>query len=416
MSTASPPEFANAPAEPEPIPLVEPRDGVPVPVTTAAEVADVASRLTRGSGPVAVDAERASGYRYGQRAYLVQLRRAGVGTVLIDPAAITDLTSIGEAIADAQWVLHAASQDLACLAGVGMVPKLLFDTELGARIAGLPKVGLGALVEQLLGFRLEKGHSAADWSTRPLPREWLVYACLDVEMLIELRDVVHARLEQTGKLPWAEEEFAAVLAAPPAVPRTDPWRRTSGLRTLRTRRQLALLRSLWYARDEIARRRDTAPGRILPDRAMVAAALADPRSAETMMTLPVFKGRANRRLISSWYGALERARALPQSEWPPFTLAADGPPPARRWPERDPEAAARLVAARGVIAELVQTHEVPAENLLTPDLLRRTAWDPPTPITADTVADRLRAGGTRQWQIALIAGRLAAAMATVTDE
>src|SRR5213083_1464696 len=117
--------------------LREPRDGVPAPVTSAAELADAVADLAGGTGPVAVDAERASGYRYGQRAYLVQLRREGSGTWLIDPVCCPDLHELSDAIADAEWVLHAASQDLPCLAEIGMRPRTLFDTELGARLAGL---------------------------------------------------------------------------------------------------------------------------------------------------------------------------------------------------------------------------------------------------------------------------------------
>ena len=396
------------------VPLLEPRDGVPEPLTTPAAVAAYAELLAAGTGPVAVDAERASGYRYGQRAYLVQIRREGAGTALIDPIAVPDLAPIGRAVEGAEWLLHAASQDLACLAEVGMVPPLLFDTELGARLAGFSRVGLGALVEELLGLRLEKGHSAADWSTRPLPREWLVYAALDVEILIELRDKVRDRLVETGKLAWAEEEFAALLAAPVSAPRVDPWRRTSGMHSLRTRRQLAALRSLWTARDEVALRRDIAPGRILHDKAMVAGVLADPASPEAMVSLPIFRGRANRKLMQTWYGALQRARALPESELPPLTLPGNGPPPPNRWAEREPAAAGRLVAAREVIAQLVGAHEVPAENLLSPDLLRRLAWDPPKPLTEDSVLERLRAGGARAWQIKLTSAPLAAAMAAST--
>ncbi|MBA3367942.1 MAG: ribonuclease D [Geodermatophilaceae bacterium] len=391
--------------------LTEPRDGVPEPLTTAEQVLDYAARLAAGSGPVAVDAERASGYRYGQRAYLVQIRRRGVGTALIDPIAVPDLTPLQQAIGDSEWVLHAASQDLLCLGEVGLVPALLFDTELGARLAGFARVGLGALVEELLGLRLEKGHSAADWSTRPLPRDWLIYAALDVEVLIELRDKVRERLVETGKLAWAEEEFAALLAAPTPPLRVDPWRRTSGMHSLRSRRQLAALRSLWTTRDEVARRRDIAPGRILHDRVMIAGVLADPASPEAMVGLPVFRGRANRKLIPTWYGALQQARALPDSELPPLTLPGNGPPPPNRWAEREPAAAARLVAVRKVIAELVAGHDVPAENLLNPDLLRRLTWDPPTPLTDETVTRRLRDGGAREWQIELTAAALAQALA-----
>src|SRR5207253_5626934 len=105
------------------VPLLEPRDGLPPVVTTDAALAEVIGRLAGGEGPVAVDAERASGYRYGQRAYLVQLRRAGAGTVLIDPIACPNLSGVDAALADAEAVLHAASQDLPCLAEIGFRPK-----------------------------------------------------------------------------------------------------------------------------------------------------------------------------------------------------------------------------------------------------------------------------------------------------
>ncbi len=408
-----PVELVDDPTEPEStsIALVEPRDGVPAPLTTTRQVVDYAARLATGTGPVAVDAERASGYRYGQRAYLVQIRRQGVGTVLIDPISVPDLSPIQLAIGTSEWVLHAASQDLVCLAELGLAPELLFDTELGARLAGFSRVGLGALVEELLGLRLEKGHSAADWSTRPLPRDWLIYAALDVEVLIELRDKVRERLVETGKLAWAAEEFAALLSTPVAPLRADPWRRTSGTHSLRSRRQLAALRALWTARDEVARRRDVAPGRILHDKAMIAGVLADPASPEAMGRLPVFRGRANRKLIAIWYGALQQARALPDSDLPPLTLPGSGPPPPNRWAEREPAAAARLVAARQVMAHLVATHDIPVENLLSPDLLRRMAWTPPTPLNQDTVAQRLHDGGARPWQISLTAAALAEALA-----
>ena len=86
-----------------------------------------------------------------------------------------------------------------CLAEVGLVPATLFDTELAGRLAGLPRVGLGPMVEQLLGLSLEKGHGAADWSRRPLPEDWLVYAALDVEVLVALRDVLAEMLAAAGQ-------------------------------------------------------------------------------------------------------------------------------------------------------------------------------------------------------------------------
>ncbi|WP_233517835.1 HRDC domain-containing protein [Geodermatophilus marinus] len=383
------------------MPLLAPRDGLPPVVETSTALVDYADALRAGTGPVAVDAERASGYRYGQRAYLVQLRRAGAGTGLVDPVPLPDLSVLQAAIADAEWVLHAANQDLPCLAEVGLVPTRIFDTELAARLAGLPRVGLGAVVESLLGYSLQKGHSAADWSTRPLPQEWLVYAALDVEVLVELRDALAALLEEQGKTEWARQEFAAVVAAGPPAPRVDPWRRTSGVHGLRNRRQLGMLRALWQARDELARRRDVAPGRVLPDAAMVSAVQADPRDEAALLELPVFRGRANRRLVGTWFGALARGRALPEAELPPHSRPGDGPPPVNRWADRDPAAATRLQKARAALAALSEQHAVPVENILSPDLVRRLMWAPPEVRDPDAVAAVLRAGGAREWQVAL---------------
>jgi len=357
--------------------------------------------LRAGTGPVAVDAERASGYRYGQRAYLVQLRRNGSGTGLIDPVPLPDLSVLQDAIADQEWVLHAANQDLPCLAEIGLVPQRIFDTELAARLAGLERVGLGAVVESLLGFSLQKGHSAADWSTRPLPEEWLVYAALDVEVLVDLRDALAAILEEQGKTDWARQEFEAILAAGPPVPKTDPWRRTSGMHGLRSRRQLGMLRSLWQARDDMARRRDIAPGRVLPDSAMVSAVQADPENEGALLELPVFRGRANRKLVGQWFGALARGKALPEAELPLHSKPGEGPPPPNRWADRDPAAAARLQVARAGLAEISAKYSVPVDRVLSPDLVRRLMWSPPKPVDTASVAEVLRAGGARPWQIEL---------------
>jgi ribonuclease D len=392
------------------VPLTVPRDGVPDPLTTPAALADACARLAAGEGPVAVDAERASGYRYGQRAYLVQLRRVGAGTVLIDPVALPDLTELGAALAPAEWVLHAASQDLPCLAEIGMRPRRLFDTELAGRLLGFPKVGLGAMVSEHLGYALEKGHSAADWSTRPLPRAWLAYAALDVEVLIELRDLMEKELAEQGKLEWARQEFAAIVASPPAPPRTEPWRRTSGIHRVRGRRQLATVRALWESRDALARERDLAPGRVLPDSAIVDAAMTGPRTAEDLLALPIFGGRQHRRLVARWFAALAEARGLSDAELPLSAIPSDAPPPTNRWADRDPDAAARLAAARAAVGELADRHGLPVENLLAPDLVRRLAWQPPGEPGGVAVAAALVAGGARRWQVELTAEPLAVAL------
>jgi ribonuclease D len=390
--------------------LSEPRDGVPPVIDTLADLEVAASALRAGTGPVAVDAERASGYRYGQRAYLIQIRREGAGTILVDPVPFGDLRRLTAAIADAEWVVHAASQDLPSLRELGLSPTRLFDTELAARLAGFERVGLATMVELLLGLRLAKEHSAVDWSRRPLPEPWLRYAALDVEVLLDLRDALETELGNQGKLEWAREEFAAVLLAEPPGPRPDPWRRTSGIHRVRNRRQLAVVRALWYERDRIARARDSAPGRVLTDAALVAAALSAPASEPDLATVAGWGGRTTRRLGPELWPAIEKARALPDSELPRPAVPGDGPPPANRWPDRDPVAAGRLARARTAMSEVSERHKIPVENLLSPDLMRRLAWSPPSSDVA-AVSEFLLAGGARRWQVDLTAPGLAAAMA-----
>ncbi len=394
------------------IPLLEPRDGLPPVIETQAALAEVTSRLADGTGPVAVDAERASGYRYGQRAYLVQLRRAGAGTVLIDPIACPDLSGVDAALAGAETVLHAASQDLPCLSEVGFRPRELFDTELAGRLLGYPRVALGTLVEEVLGFHLEKGHSAADWSARPLREEMLRYAALDVEVLVDLRDALAVQLAAQGKTEWASQEFAAVLATKPAPPRADPWRRTSGIHRVQSRRALAVVRELWTTRDQIAQAADLSPRRVLPDSAIVDAARALPSSWAQLARIPGFAGRQSRRHEKEWLAAVETARASADSDLPDAASAAvpPGPPPAHRWPERDPAAAARLAAARAVITAVAEENSLPVENLLAPDAVRRLSWDPPQPCDAGSVAEVLAGYGARPWQIELTAEPIAGAL------
>ncbi|MCI0386685.1 ribonuclease D [Streptomyces sp. CNQ085] len=412
-NAARPPAQEEGPA---PVPLLEPREGVP-PVTAAPEaLAGVVEAFAAGRGPVAVDAERASGYRYGQSAYLVQLRRAGAGTALVDPVGCPDLTALGEAIGDAEWVLHAATQDLPCLRETGMRPTRLFDTELAGRLAGFARVGLGAMVENVLGYSLEKGHSAVDWSTRPLPEPWLRYAALDVELLVDLRDALEEELERQGKLEWAHQEFAAIAAAPPAAPRKDPWRRTSGMHKVRRRRQMAAVRELWTARDQVARRRDVSPGKVLTDAAIVEAALAMPADAQALAALPGYGHRMGRRQLEQWLAAVQRARALPESGLPSPALTPSGPPPPRAWADKDPVAAARLAAARAAVKARAEELRLPQENLLAPDTVRRLCWEPPGEASESAVARALYALGARQWQVEQTAPLLTAALSAVPSD
>ncbi|ROS78971.1 ribonuclease D [Cellulomonas sp. PhB143] len=406
---------AQDPPEPETTPLTEPAGGVPRVVATPEAFARVVEAFATASGPVAADAERASGYRYGQATYLVQVKREGAGIALIDPVGVPDLSPLSEAVGDAEWILHAASQDLPGFAEHGLRPARVFDTELAARLLGFERVGLAAVVAQLLGLGLAKEHSAVDWSTRPLPEDWLRYAALDVEVLVPLRERLGAMLDDAGKTAWAAQEFEAVRTAPPAPPREEPWRRTSGMHALRDRRQIAVVRSLWEARDENARRRDVAPGRVLPDRAIVAAARAMPRSVPELVALREFAGRQTKRRAPMWQSAIDAGLRLPAEELPsprgPRGPRTDAPPPPRAWADRDPAAAVRLEAARGLVVRRAEELSMPVENLLQPDALRRLCWTPPEPLTAPAVDAFLAARGARAWQREQLAADLAAALA-----
>lgn len=414
MPDQTPPVAAEEDGAPEPeVALLTLADGLPSVIETDAELGEYAARLADGSGPVAIDAERASGYRYSNRAYLIQVRREGAGTALIDPIPLATLAPLQEAIGDAEWILHAATQDLPCLAEVGLTPAALFDTELAGRLLNYPRVGLATLVETLLGARMKKEHSAVDWSTRPLPEPWLEYAALDVEVLIQLRDLLAEQLVAAGKDDWARQEFDNLRSFEPAV-RTEAWRRTSGLHKVRGRRALGAVRALWEARDRLARERDVTPGRLIPDSAIVAAATAMPTNRGAMMSTPGFHGRGASRFASVWLEAINNAAQMDEDELPTRTPRGDGPPAPRSWADKNPVAARRLELARAAVAALAEEHDLPAENLLTPDHLRRAMWEPPA--TRDPVdllerlIDQLSSLGSRSWQIGLTAPALARAV------
>ena len=357
--------------------------------------------IAAGTGPIAIDAERASGFKFSQRAYLIQVFRRGSGVFLFDPPAIGLFTELNELVRDEEWVLHAASQDLACLREVGLDPTRIFDTELGARLAGLPRVGLGTVVEDLLGIHLNKEHSAVDWSTRPLPQPWLVYAALDVELLVDLRDEMESLLAGAGKAGIAAQEFAAVLTREVKVTKGDAWRRLSGLHSVRGAQNLAVARELWEARDSFARATDTAPGRLVPDSSLVAAAKAMPESKQALAALREFNGRASRSELSRWWAAVEAGRV--STELPALRVPSEAMPPPRVWSDRNPLADKRLKAARAAMADVAIELLIPVENLLTPELLRRLAWVPPVTPDLESMQSALATLGARPWQIEAVA-------------
>ncbi|MCT1358109.1 ribonuclease D [Rothia kristinae] len=390
---------------PEVVPLDSPHDGVPRVIDTPEGLARAARMLTEATGPVAIDTERASGIRYGQRPFLVQLKRGDSPILLVDPEAFPDLLPLQEALRGVEWIIHAATQDLPSLRQVGMAPDALFDTELAGRLLGYAHVGLGAMTEDLLGYHLAKEHSAADWSTRPLPESWLVYAALDVELLADLREAVIAQLDTQGKLEWARQEFAHEIeqAAHPA-PAKDPWRRTKGLRQLRTRRQLTALRNLWTEREKLAEAKDIAPKRLMKDSVLIAGAKAMPRSVPALVQIPGFHTKLIKREAVRWVSAIQEAAQDPDPV--PMTVPSDTPPPIKAWEPKRPRSLALLTASRARLAELAEQTGTPVENLLTPDHLRRLCWDHAQEDPGQLGA-QLEQLGARPWQIQLCAAPLA---------
>ncbi|NBY15062.1 MAG: ribonuclease D [Actinobacteria bacterium] len=381
--------------------MSEPRDGLPLLITQVAQLADAAKKLAGGTGPVALDAERASGFKYSGRAYLVQLRRAGSGSFLIDPIQFADLVPIQEALTGVDWILHAASQDLVCLRELGLTPTAaLYDTELAGRLLGLERVGLGPLVLAELGFALAKEHSAADWSTRPLPEQWLNYAALDVEFLLELWAKLEVQLVTEKKYEAAIQEFNFVRDNTNPIVRPEAWRRTSGLHAARSARALAIVRSLWHTRDRIAKSEDIASGRILPDSILVSIAQEAAQSDVDVPNLESLAGRLTRRNRQKWISAVEQALALAETELPETRVKSTAPPPPRTWQDRNPKAWAQLEQVRHVIASLSEQLSIPVENLITPDTVRRIIWTPPQ--SEEQLAQELTKFGVRPWQRELI--------------
>ena len=403
--------------------LTAPEGGTPKVIENETDFSRALQELTGGTGPIAIDAERASGFKYSSRAYLIQLNRRNGGLHLLDPIALQNsplIAKLSDLISQNESIIHASSQDLPCLREFGIHPRKLFDTELGARIAGFPKVGLAPLCENLLEISLAKEHSAVDWSIRPLRSEWLDYAALDVAVLIDLRDKVEAALRDSNKLAWAEEEFAASLEAELLKPRPEPWRRTSGMHQIRSRFELAIIRSLWQARDEIAKDIDLAPGRLLNDTVIIELARNKPKKREEFLELPIIKMRIRNEIqisyIDRWLSVLNEAYRIPEENWPEMRARGDSLPAPRIWREKFPIANAQLQHVRRNLTEISEKYSIPQENLLSPEILKRVIFNSGkeevinySESQVSEIRSKLRELGARNWQVEIVADAVARA-------
>lgn len=374
-------------------------------VDDAPGLRSVASVITSSAGPVAVDVERASGIRYSERAFLLQLRPADGPALLVDPE--TPGRTVGPLaglLSERPLLLHAASQDLPSLRGLGISPSAVIDTELAGRFLGLERVNLGTMISEYLGIGLAKAHSAADWSRRPLPASWLDYAAYDVLFLHELADAVLPRLDELGRRDWFEAECRHLVDSGPAPTAPEPWRRLDRLSSLRDARQLARARELWMARDRVAAERDIAPKRLLTDAAIIEAARTAPTNRSDLLAIEGFEGPHRRRLADDWLAALEWAAELGRSDLPARQAPRGEHPPHTTWKRTEPEAAALLDAAREAIGSLAGELGIDQGLLLKPSSLRLWAWRAATTHPGDDAEllhRVLRDEDARRWQIDL---------------
>lgn len=367
-------------------------------VTDEASLETLLAELKSDDSVIAIDAERASGFRYSQRAYLIQLATRTGTIFMVDPVALDSVPDWNKRLAAAlnnrTWILHAATQDLPCLDELGLKPSGIIDTELAARIAGYERVGLGSLALELLDLELAKEHSAADWSQRPLSTEMLDYGALDVDILHELWDELVINVREQGKEVWLNQEFEHLLSFKPKEQSDEPWRSLPGLSKVKDLKKIRVAASLWISRNEIARAEDVAPGRLIPDRSIMAAVEQLPRSKGELAANKAFHGRASRSKLSIWWKAIEDAEQLEVTASPPRT---NGIPNHRSWEKRFPEAHIRLSTVRPLVVALATELKLPVENLLTPDFLRRVLFEP-----EEDIAAQLRSLGARPWQIELV--------------
>jgi ribonuclease D len=403
------------PVEPESVLLDKPRLETLL-IEDETSLQALVRELKETSNPVALDAERASGFRYGQRAYLLQVAIEGKAIYLVDPVAEyaketwVDFLST---LSNLPWIIHAASQDLPCLTELGLKPSRILDTELAARLLGLPRVALGTLCEHYLKIRLAKEHSAVDWSERPLPAGWLNYAALDVDVLFELWTEVAKDLEVQNKSGIAEAEFAFLLDPVIKEPKVDRWRSMSGLHEVKDQRALTVAMYLWTAREELAIEKDVAPGRLVPDSSLVAVVKTLPKSRSELSSLKTFAGRASRTFIDTWWKAVEegsKTKKLVELRPKP-----SGIPNHRNWPQKFPDAHARLLASKELMATLSEEQSIPMENILSPDVLRQLCFEPPQPLDSESISLALRSRKVRDWQIELVVPGLVETLSKVSE-
>lgn len=363
-----------------------------------------ARALDAGRGPFAIDTERASAFRYDDRAFLVQIHRRSAGTFLFAPEGYrTELSSVlAPVVNESDWIVHAAPEDLPSLAELDLHPGRLFDTALAGRIAGYDKPNLGAMVLEFCGIELEKGHGRENWSTVPLPQDWLEYAAEDVIYLGDLADAQAELLEIQGKTDAAEQEFSHIVDEfADWEPSERTWRSLKGTSALHSARSRAVAQAVWNAREDEARRKDISPSMILPNKVIIAIAKELPAHPGQLARIHGFPQR-RRGSTRRWFTVLEKVYASDPTTWPKKQPNSGGAPGKSAWQRHHPESWDALQTMRSAITAVAADMNLSPEILLTPAILREAVWElteHDVPHQTHSVAALLAELGARPWQI-----------------
>jgi ribonuclease D len=237
---------------------------------------------------IAIDTESNSLHAYREQVCLIQIS-IPAHDYLLDPLAVPDLAPLGPLLVNPrqQKIFHAAEYDVICLKrDYGFEFANLFDTMVAARTLGWAQVGLAALLEKYFGVKMNKKHQRADWGRRPLTREQLDYARLDVHYLLALRDIMEKELTAAGRLEEAREEFdrlARLKVEPPATNHNHFWH-FNGARDLKPA-QAAVLREVYHYRERQAERANRPPFKIFSEQTLMEIAQHCPRSPDDLRGL-----------------------------------------------------------------------------------------------------------------------------------
>jgi ribonuclease D len=260
---------------------------------------------------IPIDTEADSLHCYYEKLCLIQISVPG-HDLLIDPLAGFALDPLFAAFVGKELIIQGADYDLRLLRRVGFAgPSRVFDTMIAARLCGIAEFSLAALIKKYFGVELAKGSQKANWALRPLPPQMAEYAVKDTHYLLEIAAILETELARLGRSEWFHQCCEKAIVASTITKARDPdevWRIT-GSKDLRGRAS-AILRELWHWREAEAQAVDRPTFHMLHSEQLVEAAARFDRGHD--VDFPQLHGARRRR----FYEAAEKAKALPEEEWP----------------------------------------------------------------------------------------------------